>query len=1188
MGATIVAALIGGAATATTVLATHAFWVSVVNIAIGAVVSSIFAPGRPNTERGKSPGQKTRALPNTANRLPILYGVSQTKTAVISAAISSDNKKMGFILALGYGEIEAVDKIFWGRQRLSFEEEENYHSELISPINAREEEDGEDNDFLNSNLKIRVFTAGGRCTEMEDFSTNWSSSCVMTNTPYVYVELEYNIEDRVTGLGDLIFEVRGRKVRTIYKSGSLSTSKRYSTNYAECILDYYTDPISGCGLDDSEINIESLLKLKNFCNEEVEVVNTDGEIIIQKRFQCNGQINTNIANGQNIESLMICCQSTSSFNLGRLGAVVNTKVSEFDVIQPDFSEDIIFGGIEVVWHNSKETINQILMTYTRRSDNFTEDQLILDLPQEALNKDEFLSSRTVDLIFTNNEVEAKILGSVALNQARADITVTFKTNLLGLYVEAGDIFTLTQRDYGFEYKKFRALSINEIEIDGGLGVEITGAEYADEIYDVGELNLYDVTPNTTLLNPNIGGVFSNILVFPKGVYEKSGIFTPNVLVSWDYSLTSYASSYRVFIGENETYSAINSALVRGLQPGTTYTGTIQVRTVFGKTTTSQEFTINTPQIKRPELNSLFISESLYSDNEASGIKVKIDLNYTTEFTRPLRYIIEHKLSSETLWQSQETTKQSATILDITKQDSELPLSLPKSFDFRVKAIDINDISSVYSSETLVILGKLTPPKPPTGLIISVGQTAILSWELSDELDVRQGGSAQIRLNSSSDDWGTAQIVVFSIPGNSTSKSVPLLRGTYLVKFIDSGGRESMTPAVVKSAQGDIATDLVFNRVEHPTFSGSKTLFKVRNESLVSQRPEYYDSENAQRVFANLYSPIYTTSSIDLGAVQNVRVTAFLSSNITEIGENLCSNTNLCNILNLCDSTLSSNINFYIRRTFGDPSKDPYYYPRESLTINNNYTGRAFIISIEAKFPSITRVVIDEFSIGFSIPKITESFNVTTSSTKVTSLSYSPYYAGVSGTQIPNVQATIIDGGAGETVRINATNTGLTIEIVNSLDVRVSKSVDIQVTGIKAVATPATVVTGVTIHTLSSHKGLSTAPESFTIPEDVDLIYISAKAAGDTGATLFGYGISVIPGETYTYGLAETSSVLEITNSIDSTGLNIRLHQGNGTETGIIEGLPQKITNNDFGEVPQFTVPTPTNDSYVIIKYVTIN
>ena len=97
-------------------------------------------------------------------------------------------------------------------------------------------------------------------------------------------------------------------------------------------------------------------------------------------------------------------------------------------------------------------------------------------------------------------------------------------------------------------------------------------------------------------------------------------------------------------------------------------------------------------------------------------------------------------------------------------------------------------------------GKTAPPADVTGasLLPIDGASAILTWDRAPDLDVRLGGRVLIRHSPRMDtpSWGEAISIIQAASGNQVQKQVPLLEGSYLLKFEDDGGRESTGVAYV--------------------------------------------------------------------------------------------------------------------------------------------------------------------------------------------------------------------------------------------------------------------------------------------------------------------------------------------------------------------------------------------------------
>ncbi len=153
------------------------------------------------------------------------------------------------------------------------------------------------------------------------------------------------------------------------------------------------------------------------------------------------------------------------------------------------------------------------------------------------------------------------------------------------------------------------------------------------------------------------------------------------------------------------------------------------------------------------------------------------------------------------------------------------------YEVEVYSLSAGLLQSVQpASLTVNAIGKTAPPETVTGLsLIPIdGASAILSWTRSAELDVLLGGKVLIRHNVAMVGalWEESQEIVAAAAGSQTQKQVPLLEGTYLVKFEDDGGRRSLSAAVIvvdlPTPQPRLLVQTYAEDLEVPPFNGNYT------------------------------------------------------------------------------------------------------------------------------------------------------------------------------------------------------------------------------------------------------------------------------------------------------------------------------------------------------------------------------
>ena len=506
-------------------------------MALSYIVNKAFAPEqeeRPAPTSSPDSGVKQRIATDPRNKLPVVYGTKSVSGQITYAEISNDNQKMAFIISLAEGSVSSINSVKWEDKTISFNDS-NLAGGLRTAGNSTPDSGGDPDDFLSGRFKVRVFPTGGACTEMETFSTannssKWSSTNhTMPDTAYAFVELTYDQEKRVTSLTNrLQFNVTGRTIKEItssttaenYESGSNSS---VSDNPAEIIVDYLTNTRYGAGVPLNAIDFASFFSHKEFCNEQPEYINNaDVKKTDKKRYTTNGSLNTNQDVDQNITDLTIGNSGFLTWNYGQFG-IVSDK--ERDSIF-SFSEDNIFGKLQIGKLGFDNKINELTARFDSENAMEQEEQVIVTVPESNRNLNEPVLERTITLPMTNNTIEAKRVSAVHVNKSRQDLTVNFTTSLEASGVESGDVISITHATPGFVSKEFIVQSVEEKVVDNIIGLEITGQEYADGVYDF-EVNDEDPAPNTRLPNPFESPKISNLIAV-----EDTTLDEPNLNITW--------------------------------------------------------------------------------------------------------------------------------------------------------------------------------------------------------------------------------------------------------------------------------------------------------------------------------------------------------------------------------------------------------------------------------------------------------------------------------------------------------------------------------------------------------------------------------------------------------------------------------------------------------------------------------
>ncbi len=226
-------------------------------------------------------------------------------------------------------------------------------------------------------------------------------------------------------------------------------------------------------------------------------------------------------------------------------------------------------------------------------------------------------------------------------------------------------------------------------------------------------------------------------------------------------------------------------------------------------------------------------------------------------------------------------------------DYEILNTTDGKYEFEIFGQSAGFKNSPIAELTFNALGKTAPPVSIASLNIKTidQHTAELSWPQATDLDVRIGGTVEIRhtpLLGTDASWGKGQDIVPAVNGSSTRKMVPLKEGTYLIRAKDSSGNYSPAASIPKvvvdlPAPQDTEVAQTFN--EHTAFNGTKTnVFVNEAESgLMFSSTQNWDDITSVDEVANIdfFGDLNTSGSyefeelLDLGGVYDAELLSIL-------------------------------------------------------------------------------------------------------------------------------------------------------------------------------------------------------------------------------------------------------------------------------------------------------------------------
>jgi hypothetical protein len=225
-------------------------------IGIGLVLNQVSKSINKDNQKGKDAnidaGVRLQVAPAADNRVPVLYGQGYFGGIITDAVMTNTNKTMFYCLTLcektgnklsdGQPSELLFKDIYWNDQRIVF------NSDGIT-ANYTVDRSGVIDTSISNNVKVWCYKNGSSTpATLENYTTlntvnaydimpNWTSSThQMSSLAFAIVQVNYNRDKNITGIGNMLFQVENNMKLP-----------------GDCLYDYMTNTRYGAGIDASEI-----------------------------------------------------------------------------------------------------------------------------------------------------------------------------------------------------------------------------------------------------------------------------------------------------------------------------------------------------------------------------------------------------------------------------------------------------------------------------------------------------------------------------------------------------------------------------------------------------------------------------------------------------------------------------------------------------------------------------------------------------------------------------------------------------------------------------------------------------------------------------------------------------------------------------------------------------------------------
>jgi hypothetical protein len=508
VGMTIATALVTAGYLSATYVAVTAF---AINMIVATVVSkAFFSPNQPSGDFGAgsspNPGNNQQVPPATDNKLPVVYGSSYVGGTITDLSITSDNQQLYYVISIcevtSTNAGQTPDTITFGNVYYGGKLVQFTNSTSSSITGLLDESTGIVDTTVTGRIEFYLYPNGsatparGTGSAIDVMSNanlvyQWDNTKLMSNCAFAIVKLTYSQSANVRGIEQTKFQV---------------TNSR--TNTGDCFYDYLINTRYGASIPLSQIDTTSLTALTTYSNQSFAYTDSGGLPATQPRFKFNGLIDTNRTIMNNLQDMTSCCDCLLKYNevSGKWGVIVQSPTY---TVAMNINDSNMVSSITISPLDIAGSYNVVECKFPDESNQDAFNSTTFDLAQidpALLYPNEPVNKVSLSLPLVNNDVQAQYIATRTLKSGREDLQVSVDVNFIGLELDAGDVVTVTNSNYGWVDKLFRITKLSQtFTDDGAIIVKLNLSEFNPTVYDDTNITQFQPAPNTGIGDPTFFG-----------------------------------------------------------------------------------------------------------------------------------------------------------------------------------------------------------------------------------------------------------------------------------------------------------------------------------------------------------------------------------------------------------------------------------------------------------------------------------------------------------------------------------------------------------------------------------------------------------------------------------------------------------------------------------------------------------
>ena len=481
-----------------------------INMVATMIISKIFAPNVPNQNQQVEPnvGNRQQVPPAGDNKLPVVYGSAWVGGVIVDMSISQNNQDIYWVMALSEvtnsengntPDVFTFGDVYWGGKKCVFSTTVGETYKVVGLL----DESTNLTQNISGYMDIYLYRNGSNTPTNSSINANsvmqtagliytWDGTKLMSNCAFAIVHLRYSQSRNLVSLNQTRFQVINPR-----------------NSAGDCITDYLTSTRYGAAIDIANVDTASMTALNTYSNASITYTLFNGGTATQPRFKFNGTIDTSAKIMANIQAMADCCDCLIRYSeiTSLWGVIVQTPTN---TIAMDINDSNMVSAISISPIDLSNSFNIIEVKFPDSSaqDSFNSASFDLAVINPALLfPNEPVNKQSVSLVLCNNNVQAQYLANRFLEAAREDLQVQVDIDYTGLQLDAGDIVTVTNSNYGWVAKQFRIGKVTQKFNDSGqVTASLNLMEFNGAVYDDKNVTQFTPAPNTGIGSPITFGV----------------------------------------------------------------------------------------------------------------------------------------------------------------------------------------------------------------------------------------------------------------------------------------------------------------------------------------------------------------------------------------------------------------------------------------------------------------------------------------------------------------------------------------------------------------------------------------------------------------------------------------------------------------------------------------------------------